>query len=168
MFLSRLYSLTIETESHLKDFGMDATDSNMNISLPMASNHQLTSIEHLIIDHPCCFNQLNNILSYVPQVSYLKFFSVNDNEIDMKNISSMRLSYLTHFDIEAYHMEFDTFEMLIKNFNIKLKYFSLKIYTDDMNYLDAFRWENLLLKHLPNLEEFYLKYIITFENNHQP
>ncbi|CAF3806063.1 unnamed protein product [Adineta steineri] len=157
-----------KTMNELQQVWMDATDSNMNISLPMASNHELTSIEHLIIDHPCCFNQLNNILSYVPQVSYLKFFSVNDNEIDMKNISSMRLSYLTYFYIEAYHMEFDTFEMLIKNLNIKLKYFSLKIYTDDMNYLHAFRWENLLLKHLPNLEEFYLKSITTFENNHQP
>ncbi|UJR11601.1 hypothetical protein I4U23_015783 [Adineta vaga] len=121
MSLPCLYSLTIETESDLKDFGqiyrsifnlsklkyfklkaMDGIEHDIDISLPIATNQQLTSIQRLTLDHPCRFNQLHNILSYTSQISHLKIFSANDIRINVNNISSIRLPNLIHLSIEAY------------------------------------------------------------------
>ncbi|CAF1007397.1 unnamed protein product [Adineta ricciae] len=183
--LPRLFSLIFETEYDLKHFGSiyrlvfnlqklkyfklkatDATDSNIDLSLPIIFNQSLSSIEHLIIDHPCTFQQLKHLLFHTPNVHHLKFLNSNDNETKFDDLSLVKL---TNLSIEAYHMTFDIFETFLSHLNLTiLKVLSLKVYIEDKNYLNAKRWEEIILTKIPNLEKFYLKYLVPFEDHHQP
>ncbi|CAF5168493.1 unnamed protein product, partial [Rotaria sp. Silwood1] len=73
--LPRLFSLTIETWSNIKDLGniyrlifnlpklkyikfkaIESNNFDIIISLPIATNEQISSIEYLIMDHHCAFD----------------------------------------------------------------------------------------------------------------
>ncbi|CAF5114504.1 unnamed protein product [Rotaria sp. Silwood1] len=91
-YLPRLFSLTIETWSNIKDLDniyrlifnlpklkyikFKAMESNddITISLPIATNEQISSIEHLIIEHPCAFDELFAITSYTHHQSFFLIF----------------------------------------------------------------------------------------------
>ena len=65
-------------------------------------------------------------------------------------------------------MLFGTFERFVNQLGFNLKRFSLKIRMEDENFLNAHRWERFILQYLPKLEEFSMRYIIAFQNDHQP
>ncbi|CAF4592163.1 unnamed protein product, partial [Rotaria magnacalcarata] len=50
--------------------------------------------------------------------------------------------------------------------NSKLKIFSLTTIVEDVTYLDANRWEELIRTKLPKLEEFYFRYSAYFSENY--
>ena len=52
---------------------MEPKEYRLTISLPIATNEQFSTIEYLIIDHPCTFNELFSIISYTPQLHRLNF-----------------------------------------------------------------------------------------------
>jgi hypothetical protein len=60
---------------------------------------------------------------------------------------------------------FDEFEMFISKINSKLSVLSVESLSDDITYLDLDRWEELILKYLPQLEKFYLKYHVNFQDD---
>ncbi len=75
-------------------------------------------------------------------------------------------------------MTFDKLELFITKINCKLRVLSVDSRSPDMTYLDAVRWEKLILKYLPQLEKFYLEYLpqlekfyleygINYENDHK-
>jgi hypothetical protein len=55
-------------------------------------------------------------------------------------------------------MSFDEFEILISRIDAKLKILRLYILFNNRVYLNARRWEQLILHYLPGLEKFYFKY----------
>jgi len=55
-------------------------------------------------------------------------------------------------------VEFDELEMLISKQYFKLKVFTFTTRSEGIAYLDANRWEKLILKYLPQLEEFHFQY----------
>ncbi|CAF4200659.1 unnamed protein product [Rotaria sordida] len=58
--------------------------------------------------------------------------------------------------------------MLIKNLNCKLKALRFITWSEDITYLDANRWEELILKYLPELEKFYFfQYYEPIDNTHE-
>ncbi|CAF0858406.1 unnamed protein product [Adineta steineri] len=185
--LPRLYSLTIQTEEKLKTFGKiyqlvfnlpnlkyfqcraeESTDSNINKSLPIALSQQITSIKQLIINHPCNFKQLIHLLSYTPKLQYLEYLNLNDNITNLNILSSIQLLNLTSLSIRSSHTMFDTLEIYLDQFEFNLKIFSIDIHIYDQNYLNAQRWELILQRNFPQLEEFYMKYTNNFDDNHQP
>ncbi|CAF1660343.1 unnamed protein product, partial [Adineta ricciae] len=169
--LPRLYSLTIQTEDTIKTFGKiyqlvftlpklryfkckadEATNEIINKSLPIASLEQLTSIEQLIIDHPCSLKQLVHLVSYTPKLQYLKFLNLNDNNKKNFNfLSSIQLPNLTFLSIQSYHTMFDTLETCIDQFTFDLKIFSINIHAEDRNYLDAQRWKQIIQRNFSKL-----------------
>ncbi|CAF3964278.1 unnamed protein product [Rotaria sordida] len=185
--LPRLFSLTIEIWSNIKDLGniyrlifnlpklkyikfkaMESSDFNITISLPIATNEQISSIEHLIIEHPCAFDELSAITSYTPHLHHLKFLSLTNRKVNIRRIKPMILPNLTHLSIHIYRkMSFNVFEIFISKLNSKIKILSLTTIFEDIAYLDANRWENFILTKLPQLEKFYFKYSAYFEENYQ-
>ena len=63
-------------------------------------------------------------------------------------------------------MSFYQFEIFIKKLNSKLNFLSFTTIVEDTDYLDANRWEEFVLKNLPQLKKFYLKYSARFEENY--
>jgi hypothetical protein len=184
--LPRLFSLTIDawsSQKHLGDVyrllfnlpklrylkynGLECDDSNVTISLPVAANKQMTAIEHLMIDHPCAVDELFAILSYTPHLRRLKFSNLTDRNVNINLIEPVMLPNLTHLSIQIYEISFDEFESFINKLNVKLKVLSLTTIVEDTVYLDANRWEKLILNKLPQLEKFYLKYSAYFKENYQ-
>ncbi len=60
------------------------------------------------------------------------------------------------------------FEIFINKLNSNLNILSLNIIPEDIDYLDANRWERFILNNLPQLEKFYFTYAAHFEENSQP
>jgi hypothetical protein len=173
--LPRFFSLTIDTEKTLNDltdvyrlifdlpklkyirfFAMEPETTDITISLPININKQFNNIKNLIIDHPCSFNELFSIISYTSQINRLSFIHKIDSTLKTENISPMILSNLTEISIYGNAITFDQFEIFIRKIYSKLKILSLKSRAKDINYLNADRWEELILKYVPQLEKFYL------------
>ncbi|CAF1407481.1 unnamed protein product [Rotaria sordida] len=185
--LPRLFSLTIEIWSNIKDLGniyrlifnlpklkyikfkaMESSDFNITISLPIATNEQISSIEHLIIEHPCAFDELSAITSYTPHLHHLKFLSLTNRKVNIRRIKPMILPNLTHLSIHIYRkMSFNVFEIFISKLNSKIKILSLTTIFEDIAYLDANRWENFILTKLPQLEKFHFKYSVYLAEDYQ-
>jgi hypothetical protein len=184
-YLPRLLSLTINSCAHQKDFTdiyqsilklsklkyfnfteMDYDESDITISLPMATNEQISPIEYLSVDHPCSYDEFYSIISYTPQLRRLKYLNLTNSKLNQSLIQPTTLSNLTRLSIRSYEMSFDEFEIFINKLNSKLKVLSLTTIVEDIDYLDAYRWERFLLQNLPQLERFYLKYSAHFATDY--
>jgi hypothetical protein len=101
--LPRLFSLTIDMLNVLNDladiyqifftlpilkyYKFSIGNIDLSISLPISTNKQYSTIEHLVIDHSCTFSQLFSILSYTPQLCHLNFMNmdINDSIVGISN-----------------------------------------------------------------------------------
>ncbi|CAF3883786.1 unnamed protein product [Rotaria sp. Silwood1] len=176
--LPRLFSLTIDMLDHLSKltdiyqlifalsklkylkFTVYDTDF-VNTSLSFFRNSQVSSIEYLIIEHRCDFNDLLTVLSYTPRLRHLNVYPIiddNDNDSIIENILPIKLSNLTYISLDVHYIKFDKFTMFIKNFNCKLKVLRYRTQSNDVTYLYANRWKELILKYFPQLEKFYFQY----------
>ncbi|CAF0946073.1 unnamed protein product [Adineta steineri] len=162
--LPKLYSLTIENIIETCDI-----DVFTDYSLPTTATHkQLSSIEHLIIKHSCSIEELDSFLSYTPKVQRLNFFIHGNKKTSLNLLSLNHLRHLTSLSIKVRSMKFDRFENLINQFKFHLKTLSLRIWSRNKNYLNACRWERIILQNLPQLEHFSMKYLVRFRNDDQP
>ncbi|CAF5059390.1 unnamed protein product [Rotaria sp. Silwood1] len=180
-----LFSLTIDTRQTLKDlsniyeFIFDLPklkyvkfsagvpeDINVTVSLPIATNKQVNAIKYLFIDHPCAFNELFTIISYTPEICHLYFIHKKGSTLKFENIFPITLSNLTHLSIYGDEITFDEFQIFITKIYSKLNVLSVTSLSNDMTYLDADRWEEFILKYLPLLQKFYLKYHVFYDNEH--
>jgi len=172
--LPRLFSLTIDTSDTLKQLNevyrlifalpklryskCSAKDSGISVSLSLDINKQFSTIEHLIIDHPFTFNELFAILSYTPHLRYLKFQYVSNNDSTTGSLLPITLSNLTYIFIYAHYVTFDELEMFISKIDCKLNVLRVTSLSEDTDYLDANRWERLILQYWPQLEKCYLQF----------
>ncbi|CAF2700917.1 unnamed protein product [Rotaria sp. Silwood2] len=135
-------------------------------SIPMATN-QYSSIEYLIIECNVQINVLYHFLSYVPQLRRLSCQSL----VGYDNISTdinISLKNVIHVSLGLYHISFDQLEFLIKQFCYKIQV--LHISGDaSQEHLDAQRWKQLILNHLPYLRIFDIQFVysIVFINDQQ-
>ncbi|CAF4091400.1 unnamed protein product [Rotaria sordida] len=132
-------------------------------SLPFATNKS-SPIGHLLIHHNLHLDTLYVILSYVPQLRRLSipvlFEAVNKQRITFP----IALNYLTYISLQLGFITFDVFELLIKNIFYKLQILRLST-SHDITYLDADRWQNLILSHMSNLNVFDLQFIYFVESD---
>ncbi len=145
---------------------VECNDFDITVSLPIATNQQISPIEYLSVDHPCAVDALFAIISYTPQVRRLKCLNVTNSNVNIRGIQPMAFSNLTQFSIQSYEMSFNEFKIFIRKLNSKLKVLSLTTIVEDIDYLDAYRWERFLLQNLPQLERFYLKYSAHFATDY--
>ncbi|CAF1328554.1 unnamed protein product [Rotaria sordida] len=184
-YLSCLSSLTIKMRKRLKNLNgiyqlifalptlrynkLSLIDDQSSISLPMATNNkQLSTIEHLIINHSCKFNELFAILSYTSQLRRLNFRDTDDDDTNIGIMLPITLLNFTHLSLRIYSTTFDNFEIFIRKIYSKLKFLHVIIRSDNIDYLDANRWQQLILQYLPQLEKFYFDYYIVFEDDIEP
>jgi hypothetical protein len=156
--LSDCYALIFNLSKlrYLKFLVNESRNANITVSLPMPDSQRVSTIEYLVIDHPCTSQDLSIIISYTP---YLHRLSVpNALNIQENFPIILSLSNLTDLSVYLSSVLFDEFEILISKIHPKLKILRLDITLDDRIYLDACRWEQLILHHLPELEIFYSKY----------
>jgi hypothetical protein len=142
---------------------VECNDFDITVSLPIATNQQISPIEYLSVDHPCAVDALFAIISYTPQVRRLKCLNVTNSNVNIRGIQPMAFSNLTQFSIQSYEMSFNEFKIFIRKLNSKLKVLSLSTIVEDIAFLDAHQWEEFILKDLSQLEKFYFKYTSHFD-----
>jgi len=155
-YLHEIYRIILALPM-LKYCKFSADASYINPPLSMATREEYNSIEYLVIDHSCSFDELIILVSYTPQLRQLH---VKDSLESMPNIIMMSptaLINLTHLTIFADNFFFDEVELFIKRMNFKLKVFVIRT-SNDTSFLHADRWEQLIVQYLPYLDEFCLLY----------
>jgi hypothetical protein len=175
--LPRLFSLIINQQKELQElndfylfifnlpklkylkFSVDVYPiSNVTVSLPMPPSQRSSTIEYLVIDHPCNSQDLSNIIAYTRHLYRLSVIHTLDIKENFPIIIPMAILNLTDLSIHLSSVSFDKLERLISRIDAKLKILRLDIISDDTAYVNAHRWEQLILQYLPRLEKLYFKY----------
>ena len=94
--------------------------------LSIATN-EFSSMEHLVINNKVSLNQLDSILSYVPQLRRLSFGLLNGWRNSRTHRNPIPLNYLTHVSLKLDYVSFNDFELLIRLFssNSSFTYYSI-------------------------------------------
>jgi hypothetical protein len=151
----------------LEYFKFNAQNSNSFISLPIPTDQQYSPIKALFIHHYCTFNELSNIISYTPKLRCLYCLKNNINSFDTELILPNLLTNLTNLYLFMYEIEYEKFEIYISKIGLKLKTFRCFTLSEDLYFLDAIRWEELIKKYLPQLKEFVFQYREYADNEYQ-
>ncbi|CAF1064892.1 unnamed protein product [Rotaria sordida] len=123
-----------------------------------------SSIEHLIINNCIYLDELNSLVSYVPQLRQ-KYC------MQQAKIHPPGSSYLTYVSLELDDINFDQFEHLVIDLFATIQVLRILIkYNTDIAYVNNNRWEKLILSHMPNLRIFDIRHEnwpsnITVNNN---
>jgi hypothetical protein len=166
--LTDIYRI-IFTLPMLKCYELSVNYTSTSFSLPIATNKQFSPIEYLVLDHYCTFEELYIITSYTPQLRRLYFMHTDKIDLNIEIFVRLPLSHLTFISIREYPKKFDEFEMFISGIQWKLKFLYITTESKDVTYFDANRWEELILKYLPDLKVFHLQYDeFTCEENESP
>ncbi|CAF3989158.1 unnamed protein product [Rotaria sordida] len=175
--LPRLYSLTITSIEKIQSsndvfcliirlpvlkyckLSFELWNQYINLSL---NNNEYSSIEHLIINTKYNLDQLNNFLIYTPNLHCLscEISTLNSKQITM-SIISMNLINLY---LKLEDTSFDEFEWFIIYFSHQLKLLHLSTQRD-IEFLNADRWEQLILCHMLNLRKFNFRHQIINDEN---
>jgi hypothetical protein len=155
--LTDIYRI-IFTLPMLKCYEISVNYTSTSFSLPIATNKQFSPIEYLILDHYCTFEELYIITSYTPQLRRLYFMHTDKIDLNIDIFVQVPLSNLTFISICEYSQKFDEFEIFISKIQWKLKYLYITTQSVDVDYFNANRWEELILKYLTHLKVFHLQY----------
>ncbi len=184
--LSSLSSLTISTADDVKDKStiyhqifqlstlkyckLSLEGRNTDWTLPINTG-QYSPIEHLIIKtrNYIYLRQLDNLLTYVPQLRRLAVSSLSEGSHQQTEISPHLPNQLTHLSLNGQSLNFNQFEKRIMNIfpSIQVLYLTLDC-SGDSPYLDADRWKQLITSHLPSLRVFDIQFQMFVSNTDDP
>jgi hypothetical protein len=180
--LPRLVSLTIGTEETtkiiddiyrlifalpaLKYNSFSTTNWRPSISLPMATNRQFSTIETLVINHHCTFDDLAYLTSYTPKLRHLNVSETSIIDSDIETMLPMNLPNLTDIHIDLHSMTFNELEMIMIKLGLKLNVLHCFVVLNAI-FLDGHRWKQFILQYLPDLKKFYLKFKDLIHHKHQ-
>ncbi len=120
-------------------------------------NNQYSPIEYLVMKNSVYFDCFDILLSYIPQLRHFSLHSLDGAFTERTELSRILLNHLNHVSIDLHMIYFTQFEKIIKDCFNQLQV--LRITTArDVTYLDANRWEQLMLSHMQNLRLFEMNY----------
>jgi hypothetical protein len=125
-------------------------------ALPIATT-EFSSIEYFIIIGNLYMDELNTFLSYIPKIRRLSIRNLCESSKKHIEFHPVLLNQLTHVSLTITQLNFDEFESIMKILfhQIQVLYISKK---NNLVYIDANRWEKLIVSHLPNLRLFNFQY----------
>jgi hypothetical protein len=177
----RLYSLTIKELRSLTDltdvyqlilalptltyYKISTMCCNASVSLPIST--EPSPLQYLIIYDPCHFEELSRILSYTPQLRHLDFTESRNIQATIKMIIPWISMHLTYLGIHVCCVTFDEFEIFLRQSCPNLKVLKFGTSSEEVAYMDGYRWERLIAQDLPQLEKFFLQYYERIINKDQ-
>ena len=145
--LDRLYQLMFDV-STLKSLKVSIAMEDKQIKTPIETEISISGLEILNIDHDCSIDQFNRITSSTPQLRRLrcqKFHSWIDQV-------SNTLEHLQWVSIGHWNGNFEQLEIFFQQIRCaKLENLSLISGSNDLRYLDADRWEEIIHRYIPHL-----------------
>jgi len=134
-------------------------DTSHEILMPLLNDNkeQISIIKYLIINHSCTLNDITNILYYTSQLCLLRCKRLLKSDRMVNEELYIMLPNLIHISIESCNVLFEHFEIFIKKISSHLKLLRINT-SEDITYLKADRWEQLITQHMPRLHKFYFEY----------
>ncbi|CAF3826583.1 unnamed protein product, partial [Rotaria sp. Silwood1] len=126
-------------------------------SFPVATSvHQQSStLEHLVIDNLCSQAMIYTFLSYTPR---LRRLSTNWLSLNVRLPTQLIIPInLTHLSLSHCRLSFDDFESFIATIGSQLELLRISI-VNNIASLNAYRWQQLILRHMPRLRTFVFDY----------
>jgi hypothetical protein len=134
-----------------------------NYPLPPATN--LTSpMEHFVIDNNFYLNHLDALLSYIPQLRRLSINCLIGSYNLQTKLSLTKFNGLINVFLNLTNINFDQFELMSRNLFNQLQVLRISI-SNDRAYLNANRWEQLIVFYIPQLRIFDFQYTNVLEND---
>ncbi len=132
-------------------------DEHTNIFVPVAFNERFSTIEYLIINHPCTLNEILSILHHTPVLCHLTCRNMVESRKKIENVKAIRLCKLTHIHFDMNEVWFDDFAIFMSNLFASVQVLRIK-YHAGSDYLDADSWEQLIKNRMPHLRTFNYEY----------
>ncbi|CAM4835689.1 unnamed protein product [Rotaria magnacalcarata] len=130
--------------------------------------HMSHSIQYFIINGQFPFSGLNNLLSCLPQLRHISIEAfVNSNDtVKTDDLSyCIQLPYLKYVSCKLNSIDFNKFEDIIKKYFNYVEILRLTTNSDE-TYLNAKRWQQLIVSHIPYLRIFDMKCQGSIGNKH--
>ncbi|CAF0874130.1 unnamed protein product [Adineta steineri] len=141
----------------LKYLKLDIHDFEISdLTLPMATNKQYSSIEFFVFLHYLTLDQFCHLLSYTPRLTHLYCYTILDFKLTNSIDIFTKLNNLVLFNLCTMDLSCNLCQALLSKLPLQLKILSVTVSDRDISYLDANRWEELIRKNMPNLERFTL------------
>ncbi|CAF3954073.1 unnamed protein product, partial [Rotaria sordida] len=124
-------------------------ESKDDVQLLPKSTDKFSPIECLVINHSFRFQSFNNLLSYLYQLRHLSINYLNGFDLKHMEFYPIVLKNLKYISLELDLVPFNQLEKLIKNFFYYVEVLRLTTKADS-TYLDAKKWEQLIVSYMPN------------------
>ncbi len=134
-------------------------------TLPLQiSTYQYSPIKYLVINCNCHINDLNLLLSFLPQLCRLSCNNLSESSIHHGYLQPVVVNNLTYLYLKMENIQFDEIELFFKNLSHQLQVFYLST-NYDITYINANRWEEFILSHMPNLRIFDIQLLSNNNSN---
>jgi hypothetical protein len=124
----------------------------------MASDEEVSPIEHMVIFHRCKLDQLITLVSYTPQLVLLYCSNVEEAEDELESDMSMTFANLKHLGMQICFVSFVQFERFLLSLCSPLEALNIHVIYADENYIDFDQWERIMSHHMPLLKKFHFCY----------
>jgi hypothetical protein len=126
------------------------------------SNNEYSPIEHLTIVSTVDVNEVDTLLSYVPQLRSLSLLDLKEDQWNRNTTSVIRLrsmNYLTHLYCQFESSMFTQFKEILLNISIHIQVLCVTVNDSywESNHINATQWEELIVYHLPDLRVFSIR-----------
>jgi hypothetical protein len=147
------------------------TSTIQTLSIPtltddLSLKHPFTSLVNLTISR-CFVKDLCHFFIHSPNLEYLNiehFYTYHESIIDEPHLTNDSAIHLKQLAIHNFNNEFELLEILFKRTpNLKLLMICAN---DNIEIIDASRWQNLITTSLSHLDVFEFKFDFEFTNGH--
>lgn len=145
-----VFSLPVLKQSKLSILNYDEID----IVVPNVINGKVSSIQYLILNYSLTLSQLTGLLHHTPQLCHLVCDRLEESDENVEDNLPLTLSNLRYLSIGRCQVEFDQFEVFIKSISSALTVLRISV-SWNTAYLDANRWERLIIRHISHLKKFH-------------
>ncbi|CAF1231655.1 unnamed protein product [Rotaria sp. Silwood1] len=160
--VNKLYH-TVFRLTALKYFKVSVNEHYVNEILSITKNHY-SSLEHFVVDSHYQIDDLSILLSYVPKLRRLSFKKLSESYYLQMHMQPIILNSLTHLSLQTKHIIFDKIELFIRNLSHQLQVFRFST-EFDVTYLNAKRWQELIVFHMPYLRIFDIELQAKYYDN---
>ncbi|CAF3255590.1 unnamed protein product, partial [Rotaria sp. Silwood2] len=110
-------------------------------------------IEHLVINCGLLIRTFNDLLYCLPKLRHLSIDCLVGYPYKDIKLSHILLKDFKYISLKIYNVLFNGFELLVKHYfsSIEVLHITTRM---DQSYLDAKRWEQLIVSYMPNLRVF--------------
>ncbi|CAF3916317.1 unnamed protein product [Rotaria sp. Silwood1] len=171
MDLPELYSLTINVIDNIDDinifyikiFGLSklafcqveykTIPSQTDTNYLVIDATIFSPLQQFIINADFPTNSLDILFSCFPQIRRLSIDRLTSSTT--KEIKPIIMPHLKHVTLKLNNIKFNEFEQVMKNFFENIQILSINT-NNDQDYIQATKWEQLIINHMPDLSIFSL------------